>query len=219
MKLFLTGQRTFGALVLALLLERGEEIVGVSAPRHHADGRADKLYTAAKRLGLPLRQAGGLRASQFPSDVDLLIAAHAHDFISRPVRQKTKLGGIGYHPSLLPRHRGRDAVRWTVKMGDAITGGTVFWLNDHVDGGPIAAQEWCFVRPDDTPQRLWRRELRPLGLQLLEQVLNDLARGIIVARDQDEAVATWEPSWGRPPLYRPELPQLGPPPAGFQVVK
>jgi hypothetical protein len=32
-------------------------------------------------------------------------------------------------------------------MGDAVTGGTVYWLNDAVDGGPIAAQEHVFIVP------------------------------------------------------------------------
>ena len=58
---------------------------------------------------------------------------------------------------------------------DRVAGGTVYWLDDLVDGGPIAAQDWCFVRPDDTPSTLWRRELFPMGLRLIDQVLGDLA--------------------------------------------
>ena len=42
-------------------------------------------------------------------------------------------------------------------MGDRVTGGSVYWLTKGVDCGPVAAQDWCFVRPDDDPESLWRR--------------------------------------------------------------
>lgn len=142
-------------------------------------------------------------------EVDLFVAAHSHDFIGRDSRAVTRLGGIGYHPSLLPRHRGRDAVRWTIHMGDPIAGGSVYWLTDHVDGGPIAAQDWCHVRPSDDASSLWKRELFPMGVRLLGEVLRDVDDGLLIEIPQDEELATWEPSWTRPPLYRPELPQIG----------
>ena len=153
-----------------------------------------------------------------PADCDLLIAAHSHDFVSSAVRTRLRLGAIGYHPSLLPLHRGRDAVRWTVRMRDRIAGGTVFWLSDTVDGGPVAAQDWCFVRPDDDAHSLWRRELFPMGVRLLRRALSDILRGDLVMHDQDPSLATWEPSIaGAPRLFRPELPQLGTLPDGFRV--
>ena len=122
---------------------------------------------------------------------------------------KTKLGAVGYHPSLLPRHRGRDAVRWTVAMRDPVAGGSVYWLSDSVDGGDIAAQDWFLVPPKADASSLWRDHLFPIGLRLFRRVLSDLDSGTIVAIPQDEAVATWEPSWERQPLRRPDLFMLG----------
>ena len=66
-----------------------------------------------------------------------------------------------------------------------------------------------FVLPGETPERLWRDKLAPLGVRLTLKVLEDLAAGRIVARRQDEACATWEPSWTRPPLARPDLDLIG----------
>jgi methionyl-tRNA formyltransferase len=171
------------------------------------------------RHNTPVLTSGLLKASTLPSGVDLIIAAHSHDFISDKTRQKTVLGAIGYHPSLLPVHRGRDAIAWAIRMRDRITGGSVFWLNDKIDAGDIAAQKHVFIHPKDTPETLWRTRLFPLGIELLGRVLSDLANGVIVAIPQDDSLATWEPSIGRPPIYRPDLPQLGAPPSGFTVVK
>ena len=214
LRVILSGQRSFGAAVFDMLRGLpGVEIVAVYAPED------DKLGGRAAVFRYPVRLAGTLRSDTMP-DADLLVAAHSHDFISGRVRNGLRIGAIGYHPSLLPLHRGRDAVRWAVHMGERITGGTVFWLSDTVDGGPIAAQEYCFIRPGDDAHTLWRRDLFPMGIRLLRRVLVDILHGQLVMIDQDHELATWEPSFtGAPRLYRPELPQLGTLPEGYQVIK
>ena len=215
LRVILCGQRSFGAAAFDLLRGMpGVEIAGVYAP----DG--DKLGSRAAFFGYPVYPAGTLRSDTMPGACDLLFAAHSHDFVSTRVRNRLRIGAIGYHPSLLPLHRGRDAVRWAVCMGDRITGGTVFWLSDTVDGGPIAAQEYCLIRPDDDAHTLWRRELFPMGIRLIRRVLTDILHGHLVMIDQDHGLATWEPSFtGAPRLYRPELPQIGTLPEGFDVIK
>jgi hypothetical protein len=35
-------------------------------------------------------------------------------------------------------------------------------------------------------------------------VLSDLEQGIVVRQPQNHELATWEPSWERPPLKRPD---------------
>jgi methionyl-tRNA formyltransferase len=217
LKIYLCGQKYFGQEVLKMLAANKQKVVGVSAPPVDEKGKPDRLYKLAKIHGLPLMAAGKLNATNLPKDVDLIVCAHSHDFIGTKTLQKTMLGAIGYHPSLLPRHRGRDAVYWSIKMGDKVTGGSVYWFNDKVDGGDIAAQGWCFIRDNDTASKLWQRELQQMGVALLQKVIADLGKGIIVREAQDEQYATWEPSVGRPPLFRPDLIQLGHAPEGFKV--
>jgi methionyl-tRNA formyltransferase len=209
MKIFIAGQKAFGAAVFELCRARGHEVVGVCAPAHRLGGTAallpDRLRQAAEGAAVPWLLSGQLNAETLPDGFDLVIAAHSHDFIGRRTRLRARLGGIGYHPSLLPLHRGRDAIRWALHMGNRITGGSIYWLSDNTDGGDIAAQDWCFVRPDDDAETLWRRELFPIGIRLFDRVLADLEHGLVVAVPQDESLATWEPSWERPPLRRPDL--------------
>lgn len=201
MRIALAGQKSFGAAVLAALIEDGHDIAQVFAPFD------DRLDFDARRAGIEVRDS--LVADALAPELDLIVCAHAHVFVSEKARSRTLLGGVGYHPSLLPRHRGRDAVKWTVHMGDPIAGGSVYWLTNRVDGGPIAAADWCHVRPGTTPSDLWRDQLFPMGVRLVRKVLNDLDAGVIVRAEQDEKSATWEPSWDRPPVHRPDLPQIG----------
>jgi methionyl-tRNA formyltransferase len=212
LKIILCGQKSFGAAALDMLSKTPHEIVAVYAPE------GDKLHRHATLTKRPVNPGGRLSSDTMP-DADLLVAAHSHEYVSRPVRNRLTLGAIGYHPSLLPLHRGRDAIEWTVRMGDRVTGGTVYWLNDTVDGGPVCRQDWCLVGLHDG-HTLWRDQLFPMGIRLLEEAVTEIASGVLTQIDQDPALATWEPSLtGAPRLHRPELPQLGALSGGFVIRK
>lgn len=213
MRVVIAGQRRFGRDTLVLCVKRGYEIAAVSCPA--AGGRSDgsgpdKLWIEAQNRRLPVIPSGMFTADRMPPRVDLIIAAHCHDFISRKARDRANLGALGYHPSLLPRHRGRSAIEWAIRFGEHTTGGSAYWMNDVVDGGPVAAQDWCFIRPGDTARELWARELAPMGLRLFSRVFDSLERGIIPSTPQARELVTWEPAIdGVPDLWRPDVPRLG----------
>lgn len=194
MNIYICGQKYFGAEVFSALSKDGHKIVGVSSPAEGSQGKPDRLREIAEANQVPWMKSGVLNETNLPSDVDLIVTAHSHDFVREPLRAKTTYGALGYHPSLLPLHRGKDAIIWTIRMGDKVTGGSVYWLTDGMDAGPIAAQEHVFVLPGDTPELLWQRDLLPLGIKLLRQVCNDIANGKIVKVPQNESIATIEPS-------------------------
>lgn len=192
--IYICGQKHFGAEAFTALLHAGHRIVGVSSPAANKEGNTDRLKAVAEANNVPWMKSGLLNENTIPDNVDLIVTAHSHDFVRAPTRAKTTYGAIGYHPSLLPLHRGKDAIIWTIQMGDKVTGGTVYWLDEVMDGGPVAAQEHVFVLPGDTPESLWKRDLAPLGIRLLTEVCNDIANGKVVKIVQNESIATVEPS-------------------------
>ena len=207
MRILLTGTRSFGVAVYRRL----EGIGGVDIPVVVAPP-GDKLATIA--ASEPHTESGVLRHEITPDlvadhGIDLIVAAHSHAFIGQRSRKAARLGAIGYHPSLLPRHRGKDAVRWTIHMGDPVAGGSVYWFTNSVDCGPIQIQDFCLVRPGWDHHDLWQEELFPMGVRLLESAVRQILSGYVIQIDQDPKVATWEPSWERPPVHRPELIELG----------
>jgi len=192
--IYICGQKHFGAEVFSALLAAGHNMVGVSSPEFSGDGGPDRLKAVAEAAGVKWMKSGLLNENTIPDGVDLIVTAHSHDFVREPTRNRTTYGAIGYHPSLLPLHRGKDAIIWTIRMGDKVAGGSVYWLDEVMDGGPIAAQEHVFVLPGDTPELLWKRDLAPLGIRLLTEVCDDIANGKIVKIVQNEDIATVEPS-------------------------
>lgn len=194
LKVALIGSRFFAASVFdALRQEPGVTIAAVVAPAED-----DRLALAARKAGVPhvhvLANPKIVPGEAVPEGMDLIVAAHTHARVSNEALARTRLGGVGYHPSLLPRHRGIAAVEWTVLQGDAIAGGSVYHLADGWDAGALAAQEWCFVARGEGARELWERALAPMGLKLLAQVVR-LARdhGALPAQTQDTRFATRAP--------------------------
>lgn len=192
MKCTVIGSRYFGAAVLANLLEDGIEVVRVVAPAED-----DRLAVAATNAGLPLSILESPRTvpgSDLQENCDLIVAAHTHAFVTKEALARATIGAIGYHPSLLPRHRGIAAVEWTLLEGDPIAGGSIYHLDDGWDAGAIAAQDWCFVEKGEGPRELWERALAPLGLKLIRQVVRHAAEhGTLPAEPQDARFATRAP--------------------------
>jgi methionyl-tRNA formyltransferase len=207
LRVIIAGQKYFGAEVLRLCLQLKCEVAAVCCPIN--DKYIGRLATIN---GIPIIPAGSLNADTMPEDIDLGIAAHSFDFIGKRTRYKAKIGWIGYHPSLLPRHRGKSSVEWAIRMRDAITGGTVYWLNSGLDRGDIAYQDWCFIdpklqikKPAEAASELWRETLLDMGLRLFSKAINDIQKGTIIRQPQDDRFATFEPSTELEQIFKPDL--------------
>jgi methionyl-tRNA formyltransferase len=193
MRITLVGSRHFGVTTLKMLRERGVEIVRVVVH----DGE-DRLAATAREAGIDVVVQADpklVTASEIAPGTDLIVTAHSHARVSGEALALARLGGIGYHPSLLPRHRGIAAVEWTIKEGDPIAGGTIYHLADRMDAGAIAAQDWVFVKKGETARELWERALAPLGQRLLGEVIEHAkTHTTLPSKPQDEQFATKAPS-------------------------
>lgn len=207
-KVFLTGSGWFGHQAAERIAAEGHQLVGIAAPLESRRGGVDLLAAYARRLDVPLTPAPLLRADSVPAGTDAIMAAHSHAFVGRLTRAKAR-HALGYHPSLLPLHRGRDAVRWQARLGERVVGGSIYHLTDRIDGGPIAAQQHLIVGGNLSASTLWRDHLAPLGLDLIARVLADVDTGRVAVLPQNDRLATWEPSFDSEPVYRPELLELG----------
>jgi methionyl-tRNA formyltransferase len=193
MRITLVGSRHFGVTTLNMLRQHGVDIARVVVH----DGE-DRLAAAAKEAGIEVVVQAApklVTASEIAPNTDLIVTAHSHARVSKEALAAAKLGGIGYHPSLLPRHRGIAAVEWTIREGDPIAGGSIYHLADRMDAGAIAAQDWVFVKKGETARELWERALAPLGQRLLAEVIDyATAHKTLPAKPQDEQFATQAPS-------------------------
>lgn len=168
-RIFLSGQKHFGEAVYRMALERGLEVIGVSAPE------GDRLYRAAAENGTPVSAAGTrLDADRIPGGADLIICAYSHEYVTPAARAASTYGAVGYHPSLLPDLRGKNAVSAAVDGRYTETGGSLYILDDGYDTGEVLAQERCAISDGETAASLWRGKLSPIGLRLFASFFDEL---------------------------------------------
>jgi methionyl-tRNA formyltransferase len=205
--IFLSGSGWFGQTAADHLTDEGHTIVGVCSPATGRRGGRDLLALWAERTRTPWVERELLRPEDVPDGTDLILTAHSHAFIGARTRARARYA-LGYHPSLLPLHRGRDAVKWQARLNERVVGGSIYHLTNRVDGGPLAAQRHVIVPAGLTASRLWRTHLAPLGLDMLVEAAGMAGRGDVPVRPQDDRLATWEPSFDSAPVHRPELLEL-----------
>lgn len=131
-----------------------------------------------------------------PAESDLAIAPLLRRIVSDGELAKPRLGTLIFHPSLLPRHRGRDAIRWAYHEGEAYTGATWFWADSGLDTGDICEQE-VVVIGDKRPRDFYEQDIIPACVRLLRYAVLDLKAGIVRRRPQNETAATYEPPFER----------------------
>jgi methionyl-tRNA formyltransferase len=204
---FISGQKYFGSLILHEMIKNEMvNVVGVCTPI--GDMYVGKM---ANTHGIPIIFSGSLNGDTMPDNVDIGITAHSFDYIGKRTRYKANIGWIGYHPSLLPRHRGRSSIEWAIKMKDFLTGGSTFWLNSGIDRGDIIDQEMVWIDPKlhnmnlkKASKLLWEHELQGVGVRLINKAVNDIASGIIKRVKQDDRFSTFEPCLDVNDIYRPD---------------
>jgi methionyl-tRNA formyltransferase len=195
----LFGQAAFGRDVLLRLGEAGHRIAGVFAPPEGR--RPDPLAAEAQALGLPLFRHGRFRckgraipelvAEHRTLGADLNVLAFVTAILPREIVDGPPHGSLCFHPSLLPRFRGGNALAWQIIHGEEETGVTVFRPDEGVDTGPVVVQRGGVpIREDDTAGSLYFDRLYPLGVDALVEAVTSVADGSARYRPQDHSRAT-----------------------------
>lgn len=108
---------------------------------------------------------------------DLIVLAGFMRILKKPFLQAFSGKIINLHPSLLPSFPGLEAIRQAYVCGVKITGCTIHWVNEVVDGGEIIAQAPVRVMPGDTFELL-EQKIHGAEHVVLPSVIRDLAIGV-----------------------------------------
>ena len=107
--------------------------------------------------------------------VDLIVLAGYMRVIKNPAAFPAPI--INVHPSLLPKYKGLHAVEQAIDSCDEVTGCTVHYVNEELDGGEIILQGEVSILPEDTVESLTkaiqRKEyaLLPLAIENVKHQL------------------------------------------------
>ncbi len=201
MRIILIGQAAFAEKTLEKLLDKGEEILAVYCLPDIPGGKPDPVKQKALQLGIPVRQHISFKAPEVREEflalnADLAILAFVAYIVPQQVFSVPRLGSICFHPSLLPKYRGANALNWALIKGESVTGLTLFWVDKGIDTGPILLQKEVKVEPDDTTGSLYFNKIFPLGIEAISEAVDLIKAGNPPRIVQDESKATYDPPCG-----------------------
>jgi len=195
-------------LAACLLAADGHDLVLAALSRADAPGRrrlARAIGPARVALRPELDAAFVERARA--AAPDLVVSWFWTRLLPMSLVDLAPLGGIGAHPSLLPRHRGPDPTYHAILSGDAVSGVTVHRIAAAYDTGDMLARAELAIDDRWNAYDLAKALDRP-SLRLLRDTVRAFARGDApLSVKQDEARATAAPfpeeedlwiAWDRP---------------------
>ena len=101
--------------------------------------------------------------------VDLIVLAGYMRVLKNPDSFPAPM--INIHPSLLPKYKGLNAIEQALDSGDSVTGCTVHYVTEELDGGTIIKQQEVPILPDDTLESL-TKAIQRIEYGLLPSVIN-----------------------------------------------
>ena len=120
---------------------------------------------------------------------ELLFVVGLSQLVPADMRELAPKGAVGFHPTMLPRMRGRAPVAWTILLNEQ-PAVSLFCLTDEADAGDIIIQQPVPLLPDDYASDLIERTN-----QVLEGCIAELApairTGALPRTPQDHSKATW----------------------------
>ncbi len=184
-------------ITLDKLYEHGFNIVGVLGHepknRENVSGWSN-LKEQASKLGLPYKGFQKINDSQHinwaeDKQVDIIFAVGFSQLMKKDWLDMPKLGCVGFHPTKLPKGRGRAPLAWLV-LEEKIGASTFFLMGEGADDGPIFVQKEFVVENKDNATCV-EKKIQETIQKGLDEWLPKLKKGIWQPIPQNELDASW----------------------------
>jgi methionyl-tRNA formyltransferase len=175
MNVALIGSVSSSWFALDALIRTGVEITavcGVDESRAERISDYRSLRPLAERAGIPYLPFVKVGAPEVEAFLrghrpDLLWVIGLSQLIPDRLVRIARHGGVGFHPTMLPKGRGRAPVAWTILRNERAAA-NLFFLADEPDAGDIIIQREVPVLPDDYSEDLIQRTNEVLADAIIE---------------------------------------------------
>ncbi|MBP1576503.1 MAG: methionyl-tRNA formyltransferase [Oscillospiraceae bacterium] len=203
MKIVFMGTPDFASESLKALLSCPKhQVIGVISQPDRPVGRHQVLQpTATKQVaqeaGIPVWQPERIKAEEnlellASLSPDVIVVAAYGQILPKSILELPKYGCVNVHGSLLPAYRGAAPIQRALLEGNQTTGITTMQMDVGMDTGDILLQREIPITKEDTSGSLFEK-LAALGGELLLETLDELEKGNITPKKQDESLATYAP--------------------------
>lgn len=153
------------------------------------------LHELAEENNIPYRKFRRINDTEHINliediEPDYIFVIGLSQLISRDIIRIARKGTVGFHPTPLPKYRGRAAIAWQVLLGVERSKSSLFFIDEGMDSGDIIAQEEYIIGDNDYAIDVLDK-CREALRQLLRRALPQMKDGTITATTQNEAEATY----------------------------
>lgn len=196
------GTPDFAVPALKEIILKGYEVTLVVTQRDKKKGRGkvtskSPVKLVAEELGIEVHQPENINSQESLE----LIRSHNPDFIivvaygqilSEEFLLIPKIECLNIHASLLPKYRGAAPINWAIINGESETGVSIMKVEKGLDSGPVYMMESIFIDDKITAGEL-HDILMQMGAKLISKVLESIALGRSIPKQQDPSKATYAP--------------------------
>jgi methionyl-tRNA formyltransferase len=197
MKIAFIGAVEFSRRTLELLIEMRLEIVGVCTLK-------DSSFNADHCDLAPICEKHNILWSYAPNinseesvkwienkNPDVIFCFGWSKLLGKKVLNLAPLGVIGFHPTALPKNRGRHPLIWSLSLGLKETASTFFFMDEGADTGDILSQQKIEIFDVDNATTLYEK-VTNCALRQIEDFVVQLESGGFPRIAQDETQTnTW----------------------------
>jgi len=196
-KVLFIGTVEFSFQSLQKLIEMGVDIVGVcTKERSSFNNDFCDLSPLCVTSNIPFRYVNDINSEENIEWIKMLAPDVIFCFgwsalIQNKLLKIPKMGVIGFHPTELPKNRGRHPLIWALVLGLKESASTFFFMREGTDDGDLLSQEKFNILYEDDARSLYSKVIG-IALNQIEQFVPQLETNTYVTTPQNAELAnTW----------------------------
>ncbi len=155
----------------------------------------EPIHQLAEENNIPYRKFRNINEEIYINEMkemnpDYIFVIGLSQLVKSEIILAARIGTIGFHPTPLPKFRGRAAIVWQILLGIRETKCTMFFIDDGMDSGNIISQEEYIIEDSDYAIDVQEKSNEALK-RMLNRVLPQLLEGSVNSIKQNEDEATY----------------------------
>ncbi len=109
--------------------------------------------------------------------IDVIFCLGSSQIIPRKILEKSTMGALNIHPSLLPKYRGRYSIPHAIFAGEKYSGISTHWIGKKIDTGRVISQVKIKIKNQDTAETVYKKftsiataEFRKLYFRIIKNI-------------------------------------------------
>ena len=196
MRILFIGTVLFSKSILDEIIKSKNEIVGVIGKKKtnfHSDYY--DLVTFAKKKKIKSIYTKDVNSYKIYSWVkkcnpDIILCIGWSQLLGKKLLNLSPNGVIGYHPSDLPKNRGRHPIIWSLVLGQKKIGSSFFFMNEKADSGKIISKKILKIKKNSNSNLVYKN-LSILGRKQIKNILSQFKRKKIYSKNQNTNVGNF----------------------------